>query len=200
MRTALVVVAVLSAAGASPAHAQRDQWFGITWQMAQPLQNTHDFTSPYSFRGMGIEWRWVHRSTSFGINAAWNVMNQNVVGTGSFQSADITGKQFRYINAFPIMASLHVYLGPEGGARGFLGANIGTYYIERQVDVGIFQITDNNWHFGLAPELGFAVPMRGGLGNTAFFATARYNYGFAAGDAPYQSWLSVHVGFAYRKL
>jgi len=199
--TVLVVAALAVAGTAGPARAQTDQWFGISWQMSAPIANTKDFTPSYSFRGLGIEWRWVHGRTSFGVNTAWNVMTDERSETASVGPADITGKQFRYINAAPIMASLHLYTGSQdGSARAYLGVNVGTYYIERLVNVGTFEIKDDNWHLGVAPELGFGFPLHGSLGNTALFATARYNYAFAAGDAPYQSWLGVYVGIAYRKL
>jgi hypothetical protein len=201
MRTpSILVVAALCLAGAAPARAQTDQWFGASWQMAQGLANTHDFTPAYSFRGMGLEWRWVHGNTSFGLNAAWNVMDDVRTETASVGGVDITGKQFRYVNAWPILLSAHFYIGKQDGPRAYLGVNGGTYYIERLVDVGTFEVKDHNWHGGVAPEVGFAFPLRGGMGNTAFFTSARYNYAFAAGDAPYQSWISVHVGFAWRSL
>jgi hypothetical protein len=201
MRIARVVlVAAASVWGAAPLHAQSEKWFGASWQMAQATANTHDFTPSYSFRGVGLEWRWVHGSTSVGLNAAWNVMDDERIELASVGGVDITGKQFRYVNAWPIMLSAHLYMGKPEGARAYLGVNGGTYYIERVVDVGTFEVKDHNWHGGVAPELGFAVPVRNGMGNTAFFVSARYNYAFAAGDAPYQSWLSVHVGFAWRSL
>ena len=98
------------------------------------------------------------------------------------------------------LLSAHVYGGGGSGkARPYLGLKAGTYFISRRVDVGLWQITDENWHWGVAPEFGFSVPMRGGFQSEAFYAQVRYNYAFSAGDAPYQSWFGIDVGFAVRK-
>jgi hypothetical protein len=177
----------------------RSKWFGLTWSMASPMQNSKDFVSDYSFRGLGLDWRQMKGTTSFGLNLGWNTMNEESFRTSGADQADLTGFQFRYINAYSILLSAHKYLGQAGNARPFIGLKSGTYYIDRRTDVGLWRISDNSWHFGVAPELGFAIPMQGNLQYESFYTTVRYNYALAAGDTPYQSWLSVDVGFAVRR-
>jgi len=177
----------------------RSKWFGLTWSMASPMQNSKDFVSDYSFRGLGLEWRQLSGTTSFGLALNWNAMNEESFRTSTADQADLTGTQFRYINAYSILLSGHKYLGEAGGPRPFIGVKTGTYYIDRRTDVGLWRISDNSWHFGVAPELGFTVPMAGNLQYESFYTTVRYNYALAAGDVPYQSWLSVDVGFAVRR-
>jgi hypothetical protein len=177
----------------------RSKWFGMTWSMASPTQNSRDFVTDYSFRGLGLEWRQLKGTTSFGVTLGWNAMNEEALRTSSADQADLTGFQFRYINAYTIMVSGHKYLGEAGRARPFLGVKAGTYYIDQRMDVGLWRISDNNWHLGVAPEIGFAIPMAGNLEYETFYTAVRYNYAAAAGDTPYQSWVSVDVGFAVRR-
>jgi hypothetical protein len=167
--------------------------------MASPTQNSQDFVSDYSFRGLGLEWLQLKGSNSFGLSLGWNAMNDEGLTTQSADQADLTGFQFRYINAYSILLAGHHYLGEAGRVRPFLGVKAGTYYIDRRIDVGLWRISDNNWHVGVAPEIGFAVPMAGNLQYESFYTAVRYNYAVAAGDAPYQSWVSVDVGFAVRR-
>ena len=176
------------------------KWFGMTWSMAAPIDHTKDWTNDYSFRGIGLEWRQLSGNKSFGFNAGWNVFNQEKTGTTTFNQGAINGDAFRYNNTVSLLLSAHVYgSGSSNKARPFLGLKGGTYFISRRVDAGLWTATDENWHWGVAPELGFTVPMKGGFQSEVFYAQVRYNYAFSAGDAPYQSWFGIDVGFAVRK-
>lgn len=197
-RTLIVAIALLALPGLMAAQG-RSKWFGLTWSMASPTQHSQDFVSDYSFRGLGLEWLQLKGSNSFGLSLGWNAMNDEGLTTQSADQADLTGFQFRYINAYSILLAGHHYLGEAGRVRPFLGVKAGTYYIDRRIDVGLWRISDNNWHVGVAPEIGFAVPMAGNLQYESFYTAVRYNYAVAAGDAPYQSWVSVDVGFAVRR-
>jgi hypothetical protein len=197
-RTLIVAIALLALPGLMAAQG-RSKWFGLTWSMASPTQNSQDFVSDYSFRGLGLEWLQLKGSNSFGLSLGWNAMNDEGLTTQTADQADLTGFQFRYINAYSILLAGHHYLGEAGRVRPFLGVKAGTYYIDRRIDVGLWRISDNNWHVGVAPEIGFAVPMAGNLQYESFYTAVRYNYAVAAGDAPYQSWVSVDVGFAVRR-
>jgi len=198
IRILIAALALLLLPGVVVAQGQ-SKWFGLTWSMASPTENSKAFVSDYSFRGMGLEWRQLKGKNSFGLSLGWNTMNEEKLRTSSADQADLTGFQFRYINAYSILLGAHHYLGEAGSARPFLGVKAGTYYIDRRIDVGLWRITDNNWHWGVAPEVGFAVPMAGNLQYESFYTTVRYNYAGAAGDVPYQSWFSVDVGFAVRR-
>lgn len=198
IRPLIVAIALLALPGVMAAQG-RSKWFGLNWSMASPLQNSKEFVSDYSFRGLGLEWRQLRGTTSFGLSLGWNAMNQEKFATTSQAEADLTGYQFRYINAYSILLAAHKYLGQSGSARPFLGVKAGTYYIDQRVDVGLWRFTENNWHVGVAPELGFAIPMAGNLEYESFYAAVRYNYALAAGNTRYQSWLAVDVGFAVRR-
>ena len=194
MRMRLVVVLALLVPSIAAAQRTGDKWFGMTWIMASPTANSKQFTNDYSLRGFGMEWRQFKGSTtSVGLSLAWNGLNEETLETSSVGQVDVTGDQFRYINAYSILLEGHKYLGSnQGSSRPFIGLKTGTYYINRRVDVGIWTVSDNTWHFGLAPELGLAFPLRHTVDGEAFYAAVRYNYAFAAGGAPYQSWIGKH--------
>lgn len=176
-----------------------DKWFGTSWSMASPTDHSKTFTNDYSFRGVGLDWRSMRGRMSVGLSLGWNLLNEETARTSTMGQVDVTGDQFRYTNVFSILATTHTYMGTVGGPRPFVGLRAGTYYIRRRVDVGLWTASDNNWHLGIAPELGFAVPLRGRLSPAAFYTAVRYNYAFSAGDAPYQSWVAIDIGLAARK-
>jgi outer membrane protein W len=188
----------------------QDWWWGITYNMSAssslPGNSDSDtnFIEDYSFRGLGIEARYVpsrDASYSFGFNVGWNVLNEkNEFGTErntiSLPEADITGTQLRYFNTVPLMANASYYFGDRGGIRPYVGVNAGTYYIERRVDIGVSAIVDDGWHFGWAPEVGLVVPL--GRPEVALLTTIRYNWAFSAGGSGDQKFWGFNIGIAYR--
>jgi len=188
----------------------QDWWWGITYEMSAtsslPTNSDSDvnFIEDYSFRGLGIEARYVpsrDANYSFGFNMGWNVLNEkNEFGTErntiSLANADITGTQLRYFNTVPLLANASYYFGSRGGIRPYVGVNAGTYYIERRVDIGVVSVVEDNWHFGWAPEVGLVVPL--GRPEIALLTTIRYNWAFSAGGTGDQKFWGFNIGIAYR--
>lgn len=188
----LLSLALMILAVAGPATAGKNV-FGGAWNISQPVGDTNDFASGLSFRGVSLEWRTFHtRDTAFGVNAGWNVFNESFNGTLSQDNFAFTGRAWRYVNALPIYGSWHRYFqGDRRGKRFFVGLNGGTAYIERRTEVGIYQITDDNWHLAVAPEVGMQMPWDSFLG----WFSVRYNYAFSAGDTDAQQWFELRLGF-----
>lgn len=188
----------------------QDWWWGITYEMSAtsslPTNSDSDvnFIEDYSFRGLGIEARYVpsrDANYSFGFNVGWNVLNErNEFGTErntiSLANADITGTQLRYFNTVPLLANASYYFGSRGGIRPYVGVNAGTYYIERRVDIGVVSVVEDNWHFGWAPEVGLVVPL--GRPEIALLTTIRYNWAFSAAGTGDQKFWGFNIGIAYR--
>ena len=188
----------------------QDWWWGIMYEMSAtsslPGSSDSDFNfiEDYSFRGLGIEARYVPErggKYSFGFSVGWNVLNEkNDFGTErntiNLPQADITGTQLRYFNSVPLLANASYYFGSRGGIRPYVGLNAGTYYIERRVDIGVVAVVDDSWHFGWAPEVGLVVPL--GRPEIALLTTVRYNWAFSAGGSGDQKYWGFNIGIAYR--
>lgn len=204
IRTALATAALVLAFGGE-ANAQ-DWWWGISYNMTAPstMPASSDlggeFVSDFSFRGIGLEARYVPRrgsNVSYGFTGAWHVLKTETSETVNLPSADVTGYQLRYVNSVPLLANATYYFGePRRGVRPYVGLNLGTYYMERRVEIGLAAITDKNWHLGWAPEAGVVVPL--GRPEAAMFASIRYNWAFSAGGSGDQKYWGFNVGFAYR--
>ena len=184
----------------APAAHAYDNVIGVSWNVALPTQNTRDWIPGTSFRGVAVEGRWMQRNHSFGVYAGWQVLNDKVTETASLAvpggsgGADVTGTQFRYQNIFPLLLTAHYYLGDDARKnRFYAGLGAGMYSIENRVDLGVFALEDNNWHFGLSPELGLWMPMGW---NTKLYLAARYHHAFSSGDVDAQSWVQFSVGLA----
>jgi hypothetical protein len=192
--TLTLVTLIFSTAG----YAQfwGDSYSAITYNMALPLGDTKDFISDYSWRGMGLEFRkFSSRNISYGLSLGWNVLHKETNETIEINDGGghATGNQDRTINAFPIMIGFHYYLGQKG-SRPYIGLNGPGYYVAERLDIGVFSFQNDGWNWGLAPEIGFFMPLDGGA---TLLVNARYNYAFeSSGRGPY-SYMGFNIGFAW---
>jgi hypothetical protein len=173
---------------------------GITWNIASPAEETKDFIDETSYRGFGIEFRtFLTNNISFGGQTGWNIMDQRIDGTIELERGTVTGTQIRHINSFPILANLFLHLGsPRAAFRPYLGVNVGTYFIIQRLELGIFAIEENNWHFGVAPEVGILFP----TDYLSVMASLKYNRAFEAGtsitgDAKGFDYWGLNIGFLF---
>jgi opacity protein-like surface antigen len=179
----------------SGAQAQSFFW-GVSYGMSSPLSDTKEFTEGTSWRNMGIDLLAVVREdVTVGVSFGWNVFNEVTATVSSIEGLDIAGTQFRYINSLPILVDGRYYFGSRGGARPFIGVGVGPHLVKERVDVGLWTISDDVWHFGVAPEVGVVVPLGPVVKG---YINAKYHYAAAAGDAGRtHSYFGLNIGFAW---
>jgi hypothetical protein len=200
MKSRLLVSLLLVFVLGTPAYAQ-DWFFGVAYETSLASGSAADFAKPFSFRGASFAGRrMIQPNVSVGFFVAWHVMNEDGVASTSLDTeglqdgVDLTGYTFRYINAFPVHATLHWYTGRPGDTRLYVGGGAGIYYIERRVEANVFAVTEDNWHFGAAPEVGIVTPLgwqaRG-------YAGARYNWAASAGGSGSITYWNFFIGVAW---
>jgi outer membrane protein W len=172
-----------------------DYYSTVNYAVTLPMGDTRDFISNTSFRGFSFEFgRFFTEEISVGFLFAWSVFHENFPrDTYELEDLTLTGKLYRYINAFPLMAVGRYHFTPESRFRPYLGLASGAYVINRVSDIGVHRFENKNWHFGLAPEAGLII----GVGAEAYInMAARYNHAFPSeGDA--HSWLSLQAGITF---
>lgn len=168
----------------------------VYYTTAVPAGDTKDYIDQFSWRGMSLEFgKYVRDNVTTAVSLGWTVFNKKTDDPVSIgDAAAAQGTQFRYLNAFPILAQLQVHRQPDRGADMYLGLNGGVYFIERRTDVSVVSLVSDNWHFGLAPQAGIVFPL--GYGRGAGSIDVRYNHAFEAGGQSY-SWWSFSIGVAY---
>jgi hypothetical protein len=177
-----------------------DEWlWALNWNVVIPESDTADFIKDTSYRGMSLEGRkWQGDNLTVGFMLGWNVLDQKLFTTenveGPNASVDITGTQYRYINSFPVLAGVHMYLGRWGLTRLFAGAMGGGYVVERRTELGLFAVESQKWQWGVAPEVGVLLPLE----TSVFFISARYNHAFENGDDhPAHTYWSAQIGLGW---
>jgi hypothetical protein len=160
---AAVLAAALCAFSAAPVRAQ--DWVGmITWQTSFPQGETQKFVDEVSFRGMGLDMRkHVGAGVFASVEMAWNVFHERSNEVFQFGSGAVSGSQDHYINSFPIMIGVHKYLGKPRKTRLHAGVNAGGFLFVQTVRIGVTEIEEDTWEWGVAPEVGAAIPIQTGL-------------------------------------
>lgn len=170
---------------------------GVSYQFSIPIGETFNYTSPVSWRGVGLDLAtFIQRDLAVGLAFGWNVFFENTTSTLHFKGADVTGNQDRALNVWPTLVNARWF--PKISNRDiqpYIGANVGGYIIERYLAVGITASQETHFHFGLAPGIG--VFFQNPVG--AVFLNARYNMAFAAGGVPFQQFLSFSLGYAWER-
>jgi opacity protein-like surface antigen len=186
----IVAAACLLLLIVAPAHAQ-DWFWGATWGVSFGDGTTKDYIGNESFRNFGIEGRkFVSPNTSVGLSFNWTVFNEKTNTTSQIPGGAVSGTQFRYINAFPLLVTAHKYFGDDEGTMLYVGAGTGAYAIKRRTEVGVFAVNTDSWHFGLAPEVGVIIPFGW---RAKGFLMARYNLTSEAKGFEYQ-WWDIRIG------
>jgi opacity protein-like surface antigen len=188
--TALFLTLVFSAEG------RAQQWFwGFEYMVSSSSGDTKEFVNDFSWRNFGIEGRNLLKDNmSLGLYFGWNVFAQKTDTLISFDGqVDVSGTQFRYVNAFPLMATGHYYFGRRRGTRPYIGAGVGTYYAESRLEIGTVAFQTKSWHLGVMPEIGVIIPVNY---NARAMLNVRYNYGFPAGGTKLSYWtFGIGIGW-----
>jgi hypothetical protein len=165
-----------------------------SYPISFPMGGLHSYIGNVSFRGFDFE---VDKKSgplsAATLEAGWNVFYQHEVQkTYTDGTVSITGVQYRYVNAVPIIAGGKMYF-PTGSkaVRPYAGLGLGTLYANRRTDFGLYRIVSEAWQFCIRPELGLQFNMGGGQ---ALIIGAKYYWAFDAGELDAQPYLSVNIG------
>lgn len=169
------------------------QIFGLSYDVSFPTSNTKEFVSTTSVLGFGLDARKMTRGKySYGITFHWNSFSEDR-RERSDSDDNVIIIDDRSLESFPLLINAHYYfLSDLHSFRPFIGGNIGTYFIITRGVVDGIRRSETNWHFGLAPDIGFLLHFAHDI---HMMITLRYNYGFKTGGSPAQSYLSVLFGF-----
>lgn len=171
--------------------------FVISYPISFPMGDLSDYISETSFRGISMEFNKRQKpNVDIGMEIGWNVFYQkesSKVYTDGTQS--LAGVQYRYTNAVPMYVQGKFYKATHNPSMTpYFGLGIGTMYIDRSTDMGLYRIQTNTWQFALRPEIGFKWDTNKGTG---ILLGAKYHAGFGNSELDGQSFISVNIGFVF---
>lgn len=202
----MMLFALVSVVVTSNAFALGDEKLtSIYWSVAKAEGDMAEFIDQTSLRGFGLQGRWfVATNLSVGLVWEWQVFDQetsdplNTTLEEFNRNITISGKQFRYINAFPFLATAHLYLGGQGSTRLFLGGGVGAYYMIERLEIGLVALEEKEWKFGVVPEAGLLMPVGDIYGHQNIIISGKYNY-VLGDDAPEFdfTWWEINLGITW---
>jgi hypothetical protein len=168
------------------------QIFGLSYDVSFATSETKEFVSNTSVLGFGLDARkMTHSKYSYGITFHWNSFKDDRLERDD-SDANVITIDDRSLDSFPLLVNGHYYFFSElESFRPFVGGNVGTYFIITRRMVDGNPRSDTNWHFGLAPDIGFLLHF---MHDVHLMVTLRYNYAFKTGGSPARSYLSVLFG------
>ena len=183
--------------GSKAIMAQGGGNFVISYPISFPMGDLKDYIGATSFRGISLEFNKRQKpNLDIGLEASWHTFYERQDSKPyTSETATITGVQYRYTNAVPLLAQAK-WLKATSNKKTlpYLGLGIGTTYVERATDFGLYRLTNDAWQFCLRPEIG--VQVQAGYG-ASFMLGVKYYANFAGGDLDAQSYLSINIGFVF---
>jgi len=192
-----IVLSIIIIAGMFGTSAKaQDNVYSFQYSMGFSMGDFNDFISAPSFRGMTFDYRkMVNENVGVGIELGWNVFYEDKdYATYTRETASITGKQYRYCSTVPMLASADYYFAPAEKLSPFAGIGIGTQFTSNEVDMGVWAITEDTWHFLLKPELGVIFKAGPEVG---VIVVAKYYNAFKTKELATRSYLTANVGIAW---
>ena len=193
MKKIIITIPFLGFMNASQAQYQL---FQVGWNIAIPSGELRDFIDETSTRGFYFGGRhFIFDFVSVGGSFGWQTFNTKFTGTQEIDNAQITGTQYKYINAYPLQFNSHYYLGDDGGIRPYIGTSVGVTWVNQRVDLGIFTSSDTSTHFAIAPEIGVVIPI--GVAGVGAMVAAKYEQAFKSSNNFHVPYLSINISVAF---
>jgi hypothetical protein len=194
-----LVFAVLCTAATAMA---QDLMTSVTWNIGLPTGRMADLVDKASYSGFGLEFhKFLNEEVAVGGAFSWNYWSELTDQIIQIPNGAVSGTQIRYINSFPLFLNAYYYMnGRKDDFRPFIGLNVGAYYIQQRLEIGMYAFEDKTWHFGLAPEAGFLFRVSG---QTCLTAAVRYNSALSSGETAFGTgknslaYWGINVGMAW---
>ncbi len=190
----LIFIVLITGTLITPTFAQSS--FSVQYSMGFG-GNMNSYVSSTSLQGVTMEYKmYLQPNISIGIDASWNhFYERRPYDTYSKGTLSLSGVQYRTADAVPIYVTTSFYLSPGEKINPYFGLGIGTMYASRFTDMGIWRLTEDDWHFGLKPELGVLVSANPDMDILFGF---RYNYAVATNDTMEQTFMTFNIGFVWK--
>lgn len=190
--TLTFIIAIAISSGAF-AQSQLD----VAYSMGFGTGDISEFISKPSFRGMTFDYRYEFQpNMALGFNLGWNTFySEEAYATYTIENRSISGKQYRYSNNMPMLATFTYFLSPDAFVQPYATFGFGTMYARRNTDMNLYTIEEEGWPLVLQPEIGIRFDNWDTVGT---FVSLKYLHGFKAGDFDAdQSYMTLNLGFSF---
>jgi outer membrane protein len=173
----------------------QESLFSIEYSMGFATGDLKEFNEAASFRGMSFEYRYMMKpAVGIGFETGYNLFYDRLdYATYTQGTESLSGVQYRYTHAVPVLAAADYYFKPDANTNPFIGLGLGTIYVFRDVDMGMFTMEDDDWQFALRPQVGTVITMQG----IDLMLAAKYMMGFKTDDMAANNYFTINVGLIF---
>jgi len=191
-----IVILLLAGICTKGAIAQGGSSFGLSYSISFPMGDLNDYINEVSYRGVTMEWyKHVKHNMDAGLEVGWNVFYAREDSkTYTSSTASISGVQYRYTNAVPMIAAARWKKPSSGNATPYAGLGLGVLYVDRSTDFGLYRISTDAWQFCIRPELGVLFKLHSELEG---MLGVKYYWPFNTSDLDGQPYLSINIGLVF---
>jgi len=190
--TLTLIIAIAVSAGA---FAQSH--FDAAYSIGFGTGDMGDFISKPSFRGITFDYRYSFQpNMAVGFNIGWNTFySEEASSTYTVDNRSLTGKQYRYSNNMPMLATFTYFMSPDEFISPYATLGVGTMYVRRNTDMNLYTLEEEGWPFVIQPEIGVRFRTSDNVGAVI---SVKYLNGVKAGDfSAAQSYLTLNLGFSF---
>jgi hypothetical protein len=169
--------------------------FSIQYSVGFSTGDLKEFNSSASFRGMSLEYRYMMQpAIGVGFETGYNLFYDRMdYATYTQGTQSLSGIQYRFTHAVPVIAAFDYYLIPDTKYNPFVGLGFGTIYSSRDLDMGMFTMESDVWQFALRPQVGAIITTPA----ADLIIGAKYFSGFKAKDTDGQQYFTINVGLVF---
>jgi len=191
-KTLFILIALVTVSMTSNA---QDRFAKLSWEISMPLGDLSDFlvNEDVTLGGISYDYRKiVSDNFTVGGNVSWHFFNGSTREDLVNGTTTVSGLRQFYFNALPIMVNGHYYF-DIGDSQLYLGTGIGGVWTLQRTDIGSYFTDNDNFHFGVMPEIGFNIPVSFTSNITI---SAKYNMAFGTSDSIDYTYMSFGVGWS----
>ena len=173
----------------------QESFFSVQYSVGFAAGDLKDYNNSESFRGMSFEYRYfMQPAIGVGVETGYNLFYDKMAyATYTSGTQSLSGIQYRYTHAVPVLAAFDYYIKPDTQFNPFIGVGIGTLYTNRDLDMGMFTIQSDVWQFALRPEVGVLIT----TSSMDLIVGAKYYNGFKANDTEGQQYFTINLGLVF---
>jgi len=158
------------------------------------LGKTSEFAGSFGIAGFGVDARYMAlRPWRFGASISWQTISVRREDSVESSEAAYSGTMIKELSFNPILAKVGYTLSETEKLSSFAALGVGGTRSLRRIDTGIVALSDEQWHFTLASELGIEIP----LGPIHVVGTGRLSYLAPSGGLGDQVLVNLCLGVGF---
>lgn len=173
----------------------QDRFSKVSWELGIPTGDLKEYLNNGDVSAGGISFDYrklVGDNWTVGGSAAWSFFNGSTRENLVTGTTTVSGLRQFYFNSLPFMANTHYYM-DVGSSQLYFGTGIGGVWTLQRTEIGSFYTDNDNFHFGVVPEIGFVVPISF---TSNINISAKYNYALKTSKTVNYSYFTFGVGWS----